>query len=235
MINQQIFSQNGEDMFIKEVFQKINKKIEWVCEFGAWNGMHLSNTFTFVANNNANAVFIEGDSEKFKDLEETCLIYTNITPVNKFIDNHNTLDSILANTQIPQTFDILSIDIDSNDLDVWDNLKSYDPVCVVIEINNLIPPGIYKRHKDFTKKQIKNKMDTWLNSFSSTIDVGLEKNYTPIKHIGWNLIFIKNDYVDQLGLNISNYNDLFNFRWINREDKRKAKEAKKRRKELKRG
>ena len=104
----------------------------------------------------------------------------------------------------------------------------------MIEINNLIPPGIYKRHKDYTKEQIENKGDTWLNSFSSTIDVGLEKGYTPVKHIGWNLIFIKNEYANQLGLNTKTYDNLFNFRWIRREDKRKAKEAKRQRK-LKRG
>ncbi len=235
MIERQSWSQNNEDMFIKDVFEKINKKIEWVCEFGAWNGKHLSNTFTFVANNNANAVFIEGDSDKFKSLEDTCLTYTNITPINKFIDDQNTLDSILANTDIPKAFDVLSIDIDSNDLDVWESLELYNPICVIIEINNLIPPGIYKRHKDFTTEQIANKGNTWLNSFSSTIDVGLEKNYTPIKHLGWNVIFIKNEYVDQLDLNISRlYDNLFNFRWIDRENRKKAKEAKKRRKGLKR-
>ena len=40
----------------------------------------------------------------------------------------------------------------------------------------------------------------------------------------------KNEYANQLGLNISTYNDLFNFRWIRREDKRRAKEAKRQRK-----
>jgi len=224
------YSQNGEDTFVRELFEKIDKKVEWVCEFGAWDGKHLSNTFTFIANDNANAVLIEGDSTKFIKLQKRAKTYTAITPINKFIDTNNTLDSILADTKIPQNFDVLSIDIDSNDLDIWESLQSYDPICVIIEINNLIPPGVFKRHKDFSKQQRENKGDTWLNSFSSTINVGLEKGYTPIKHIGWNLIFIKNEYANQLGLNISTYNDLFNFRWIRREDKRRAKEAKRQRK-----
>ena len=236
MIVRQSYSQNHEDLFIKELFKKLDKKIEWVCEFGAWNGIHLSNTFTFVSNDNANAVFIEGDDKKFKSLEETCLSYPNITPVNKFINDQNTLDNILENTKIPQVFDVLSIDIDSNDLDVWESLKLYNPICVIIEINNLIPPGVYKRHRDFTEEQIENKGDTWLNSFSSTIDVGLEKGYTPIKHLGWNLIFINNEYTNGLDLNMSNlYNNLFNFRWIDRENRKKAKAAKRIRKELRRG
>tara|TARA_E500000178_G_scaffold92976_2_gene91938 strand:- start:4470 stop:5189 length:720 start_codon:yes stop_codon:yes gene_type:complete len=228
------YSQNNEDIVVRELFKRLDKKVEWVCEFGAWDGKHLSNTFTFIANDNANAVLIEGDSTKFIKLEKRANTHSNITAINKFIDNTNTLDSILAGTKITQNFDVLSIDIDSNDLDVWENLHSYDPICVVIEINNLIPPGIYKRHKDFTQEEIENKGDTWLNSFSSTIDVGLKKGYTPIKHVGWNLIFIKNEYANQLGLNTSNYENLFNFRWIRREDKRKAKEAKRQRK-LKRG
>ena len=228
------YSQNGEDTVVRELFKRLNKTVKWVCEFGAWDGKHLSNTFTFIANDNANAVLIEGDSTKFTKLQKRAKTHTTITAINKFIDDTNTLDNILADTEIPKNFDVLSIDIDSNDLDIWESLHSYDPICVVIEINNLIPPGIYKRHKDYTKEQIENKGDTWLNSFSRTIDVGLEKGYTPVKHIGWNLIFIKNEYANQLGLNTKTYDNLFNFRWIRREDKRKAKEAKRQRK-LKRG
>jgi len=234
------YSQAGEDVILREIFQKIEKPVEWICEFGAWDGVHLSNTFTFVANNNANAINIEGDKEKFFSLKRTAEQFSTIVPINQFVDynkhSKNNLDNILSSTDIPKVFDILSIDINSDDLDVWQSLKQYSPICVIIEINNLIPPGIYRRHKDFSQEQIKNKSDTWLNSFSSTIDVGLEKGYTPIKHIGWNLIFIKNDYADQFHLNTTdNYNSLFNFRWIDREKRRKAKEAKRLRKRFKKG
>ena len=60
--------------------------------------MFLSNTFALVERNNWNAIYIEGDKEKYNDLLETAQNYKNITPINKFVesdDNHkNSLDNI---------------------------------------------------------------------------------------------------------------------------------------------
>ena len=47
------YSQNGEDGIILEVLKrlKIKNKELWCCEFGAWDGIHGSNTFNLVKNN----------------------------------------------------------------------------------------------------------------------------------------------------------------------------------------
>ena len=67
-----IYSQNGEDGILIHLLKKIkilkNDKDLWCCEFGAWDGIHGSNTFNLVKNYNFNAVYIEGDKDKFKDL-----------------------------------------------------------------------------------------------------------------------------------------------------------------------
>ena len=62
-----IFSQNGEDGIILEIIKRLNLngKNKWCCEFGAWNGIHGSNTFNLVKNFNFNAVYIEGDKKRF--------------------------------------------------------------------------------------------------------------------------------------------------------------------------
>ena len=43
------FSQNGEDGIIEKVIEQLNltEKL-YVCEFGAWDGKFLSNTFNLV-------------------------------------------------------------------------------------------------------------------------------------------------------------------------------------------
>ena len=204
-----IYSQNGEDGIIHKLFQilKIKEKI-WVCEFGAWDGVHLSNTFALVEKG-AKAVYIEGEPNKYKDLLNTVKIHKNIIPINSYVqfDGKNSLDTILSQTKIPKNFDLLSIDIDSYDLDCWEGLKKYTPKIVIIEINSSYPPGEFNRHNSPLEG----------NSFSSTLAVAKVKNYSLVAHIG-NLIFIHNAYVKHLKYPskfIKNPNLLFNDFWIN--------------------
>ena len=119
------FSQNGEDGVISEILKrlKLKSKEKWCCEFGAWDGIHGSNTFNLVKNYNYNAVYIEGDKNKFQDLVRTGKKFKKIKIFNKYISHKNKsvnkLDKILKKTKINKYFDILSIDIDSHDLAVW--------------------------------------------------------------------------------------------------------------------
>ncbi len=66
-----VYSQNGEDGVIEELLKCLEIDNGWVCEFGAQDGKHLSNTFRLIETKRFNGVFIEGDSEKFKDLLKT--------------------------------------------------------------------------------------------------------------------------------------------------------------------
>ena len=65
-----VYSQNGEDGIVEELLKRLNITNGWVCEFGAWDGIHLSNTFNLVKKG-FNAVFIEGDVNKYSDLLKT--------------------------------------------------------------------------------------------------------------------------------------------------------------------
>ena len=52
------------------------------------------------------------------------------------------IDSLLAITPVPQNFELLSIDIDSYDWQLWNAQEKYRPKTVIIESNCVIPPGI---------------------------------------------------------------------------------------------
>ena len=76
-----------EDGIIDEILKRtglIKKEIQ-CCEFGAWDGMHLSNTFNLVTNFSAKAVYIEGDANKFLDQVKTPKKYSNIVPIKKIV------------------------------------------------------------------------------------------------------------------------------------------------------
>ena len=208
------FSQNGEDGVISEILKrlKLKSKEKWCCEFGAWDGIHGSNTFNLVKNYNYNAVYIEGDKNKFQDLVRTGKKFKKIKIFNKYISHKNKsvnkLDKILKKTKINKYFDILSIDIDSHDLAVWKSLKKYRPKIVIIEINSGILPGIKQTHG-------KNKIG---NSFTSTVDFAKKNKYQLICHTG-NCIFVDQKYSKKLNikkkfLNNKNINLLFNNDWF---------------------
>jgi hypothetical protein len=168
------YSQNGEDGIINEILNRLEWETlsNWVVEFGAWDGKHLSNTFALVENKGFKAVFIEGDSAKYQDLLKTAQEFQGINPVCEMVSNdqgkENSLDNLLNRTDIPVDFDVLSIDIDTFDLDIWESFTKYHPKVVIIEINSGIMPGILSRHNSLHDG----------NSFSSTLLVAAKKNYT---------------------------------------------------------
>jgi hypothetical protein len=200
-----IHSQNGEDGIIEELFNRLGIKNGHVCEFGAWDGIYLSNTFNLVKKG-FNAVFIEGDTEKYKDLLSTVKKYPTITPINAYVDhndNENSLDNLLKKTNIPIDFDLLSIDIDSYDYQVWKSLNLYKPKIVIIEINSDIIDNPNHVHNGTTYQG---------TGFNATYQLGIEKGYTFVLHTG-NMIFIRNDLFYKLNIHYSN--PLENFRPIN--------------------
>ena len=208
------FSQNGEDGIIEKLLDQLNLKQNlFVCEFGAWDGIYLSNTFNLVTKYNATALMIEGDDERYKDLEKTSKINKNIIPIKKFVrpNGGNSLDKILEENNFPINFDLLSIDIDSNDLEVWQNCIKYKPKIIIIEIKSNLAPNIIQVHN--------NKLGLIGNSFRSTLEVSRKKGYTPITHIG-NLILLKNELLEKINFDkelIKNPEKLFIYDWVDSE------------------
>ena len=87
------FSESGEDGVILELLKriKLSKRKLWCCEFGAWDGVRGSNTFHLVKNFNYNAVYIEGDGNRFKDLLKTQKKYKNIIALNEYVSQKKNL------------------------------------------------------------------------------------------------------------------------------------------------
>jgi hypothetical protein len=181
-----VYSQNGEDGILREMLLRLPDRTGWVCEFGAMDGKFCSNTFRLVQTQGYSAVYIESDSSAFPQLLATAAEHPSILPILRTVEpsGDNTLDSILAETPIPTDFDILSIDIDSCDYQVWDSVKVYKPRIVVIEINSSIPPTQFK--------SIYGEGSQFGTGFLPMTMLGITKGYTLVCHTG-NLIFVRND------------------------------------------
>jgi hypothetical protein len=186
-------SQFGEDGVIEEICRRLGIKQGWFVEFGAWDGQYLSNTYNLLANKGWQGVFIEGDPEKYKALLRTReafpeRLHTLCAMVG--FEGASRLDSLLAKTPVPQNFDLLSIDIDSYDWQVWNALEKYTPRIVIIESNNTIPPGII---------QIHNPPASCGASFTALVNLGRSKGYQLACHTG-NCFFVRNELVPMLDL-----------------------------------
>jgi hypothetical protein len=185
------YSQNGEDGVIEELCSRLGIARGWFVEFGAWDGKHLSNTFNLLSRHGWQGVHIEGCEERYKDL----LMLKDEFPgrlhtICAFIEiaGEKQLDKLLAATPLPRDFDLLSIDIDSWDAQIWESHREYRPKIVVVESNNKLPPGVLQLH---------SPPEHIGASFSSLVALGRSKGYQLVCHTG-NCIFVANDLVGKL-------------------------------------
>src|SRR5687767_9199383 len=184
-----VFSQAGEDGVIEKILGLLADKDQWCVEFGAWDGILYSNTRNLIVNKNYSAILIESDREKFKDLERNCSQYSSVIAINKFVgfSDGDSLDTILANTSIPQQFDFLSIDIDGNDYHVWKAMEKYQPKVICIEFNPTIPTEV-----NFI--QAANETVNQGSSLLALTGLGREKGYELVSVLPYNAIFVSREY-----------------------------------------
>lgn len=185
------YSQYGEDGIVEETLKRIKKKFKldgWCCEFGAWDGIHFSNTCYFIKKLNYKAILIEGDFNKTKELELN-FPSKKIIKENKFVDfkGSNSLDNIFKHHKIPKKFDFLSIDVDGVDYHIFDSLKKYRPKIICIEYNPTIPNSVeFIQERNF---KIKHG-----SSAKSIIQLAEKKKYSLVALTECNLIFVDQKY-----------------------------------------
>jgi hypothetical protein len=138
-------SQAGEDGVIAKILSLFPEADRWCVEFGAWDGLFLSNVRRLIEEEGYSAILIEGDKKKFESLLNNYADNNNVATVNAFVGFHaeDGLDKILSSYSIPKNFDFLSIDVDGNDYHIWKAIKEYRPKAVCVEYNPTIPSEVY--------------------------------------------------------------------------------------------
>jgi hypothetical protein len=187
-----VYSQNGEDGVIDEIFRRLGRSSGWFCEFGAWDGRYGSNSYSLLRKG-WDGVMIEGDPQRYRRLDALGRRFAHLQTVQAMVSHlssdRDTLDNILSRTGIPIEFDLLSIDVDGYDYQIWESSKRYDPAVVVIEINSSIRPGQKVLHSEGGSG----------SSFTAMLELGRRKGYSLVAHTG-NMIFVKSGLVNRLQL-----------------------------------
>ncbi len=176
------FAQNNEDQIVIDLFLKRNIEVGIFLEFGAWDGVHLSNCKLF-ADNNWSGFFVEGDFSRFQECLKNYKHNNKIKVLNKFINENYTLDDLIKENNIDK-IDVISIDIDGKDLKVLKKLKLIKPKVIIIEFNSSIPFDV----------ECEDNVGGDGNSFLSINNYLSENNYELINCTLSNLIFIEKDF-----------------------------------------
>ena len=190
-----VTSQYGEDGIVQKILEVIGRNNKWCVEFGSWDGKQCSNTFSLITECGYSGVLIEGDRERFKDLEKTFEENKSVVLLNTFVgfEKNNSLDVILKNVEIPQDFDLLSIDIDGNDYHVWNAFENYKPKVVIIEFNPTIPKKV-----EFV--QARDIKITQGSSLLSINKLAKSKGYELVCTTKTNAFFVDSQYFNLFGI-----------------------------------
>jgi len=144
-----VFSQNGEDGIIKEIFNRIGTTNNYFVEFGVGDG--LENNTAFLLLNNWKGLWIEGSKNFFSKIKKNLrepILKEQLKVKNSFITPEN-IETIFEEFDVPKSPDLMSIDIDSTDYWVWKAIKNYTPRVVVVEYNETyFPPTVWIQRKN---------------------------------------------------------------------------------------
>ena len=129
------YSQSGEEGIVARIFDVLGINDGFCCEFGAWDGKHLSNTRALMEKG-WRGLMIEADGERFVDLKKTYPPESNAICLCEFVDaNKNSLAQIAKRSGVGDRFDFLSIDIDGLDYEIFRSLDQFEkaPLVVCVE------------------------------------------------------------------------------------------------------
>jgi hypothetical protein len=127
------FSQNGEDGILERIFSLIGIESKTCCEFGAWDGIHFSNTRRLLLSG-WSGLLIEEDSARFKQLQANYQNCHYVRTLCRNVSERDDLGAILESVGLRCDLDLLVVDIDGLDYYVLEKLTCR-PRVICIEVN----------------------------------------------------------------------------------------------------
>jgi hypothetical protein len=135
-----VFSQNGEDGVLAEIFRRIGVAGGGFVEFGASDGAE-SNAAFLAQVLGWPGLFLEADPGAFSALEHRYRGHPRVRTVQAAVEA-DTIEELLRGAGVPAEPDLLVIDVDGNDYWIWRALEAFRPRVVVIEYNGDLDPTV---------------------------------------------------------------------------------------------
>jgi hypothetical protein len=189
-----VFSQNGEDGVLVELLNRIGVTNRFFVEVGIQDGTEgncvaLADVFGW------SGVFFEADQTWF-ELLSAKYANTGVQSRQALVSAEN-FEELLDAASAPLEPDVLSIDIDGNDVYLWAAMTRYRPRVLMIEYNASIPI-------DAPRAQPHDPGRSWDggSAFGSNLQalqlVGRRQGYTLVhsEMTGTNAFFVRDDLVE---------------------------------------
>ena len=129
-----VFSQNGEDGVLAEIFARIGTEQRFFVEFGVGTGVECNTRFLAEVLG-WSGVYFEVDSNRFESLALRLGNRPDVVVAQRMVTPAN-INEEFAAAAVPPEFDLLSIDVDGQDYWIWEALRGYSPRVVVVEYNS---------------------------------------------------------------------------------------------------
>lgn len=200
-----VYSQNGEDGIVRSLFEDMKlagvDMSEWMVEFGAHDGTTNSNTRYWIKYHGYKCVMIEPDKRHFSKLDAVEQEFPGqVTIIKKAvgITPDDGLDSILVQIKdVPEDIDLVSIDVDGPDYNIWSHFTLHRPKVVIIETQSGVPFGDLIRWT----KGVHHGQPGGSTGFSAMARLAGQKGYVVVEWTG-NLVCLREDLYTKVYGNI---------------------------------
>lgn len=192
-----IYSQHDEDGIIEEIFRRIGTTDCRFVEFGVGDGME--NCTTYLLLKDWQGVWLDGSAYCVEQIQQNLAHYIAAQKLKvkyTFITAEN-IESLFREMGVPAEFDFLSIDIDRNDLWVWEGIKNYRPRVVAVEYNASFGPSAAVSIP-YAPTEIWDGSNFSGASLKALELVGRRKGYSLVgcNYTGVTAFFVRNDLVE---------------------------------------
>jgi lipopolysaccharide transport system ATP-binding protein len=188
----QVYSQNGEDGILQELFRRVGVGPRYFVEFSCEAGYGY-NCLRLAVEEGWHGLFVHPEPNRLERLTRSCAEAPGVRCLQGQVAAGN-VEALLGEHGVPREFDLLSIVIAGNDYWVWAAVRAWSPRVVVVEYNAMHPPTrrwVMKEDPSFKW----NGTSYFGASLASLAALGVKKGYTLVgtNSTGVNAFFVRDD------------------------------------------